>query len=1539
MGGLSSWGSAKDQTLVCSVSKQGNRLAAVVLPRSGTYAPAIMNSRYSLPLHPALLFVAFLSLSLLYVTHSSQATGFEVEPSDLRISADFPDSVKHGQVPQVDLGAGETRLSRIWRGRDFHWTPWDARGSRIDLGSCLSIGPGESLAFQPQTDAAIRALGNLNVRSGTFAFWMEPGSVAEDGGVLFSGKSYIPGGTEGGVGWAIGIGGNEESFAPAGRLFLSTSEVLCIADEPLPESDWVHVAAVWDADMGARLYLDGRRVGETWRDPETSPESDAQTKVVFPETTFPDSLNDWTVSFGTGHRSWFDLMQGGFPFDEVEISLRAGKVLEIASGYPDRIQLRSPSIGPFPPGVYLARLRYRQTFGDLPSDTTPRGLGVRMALQGAASRFVAFSAPDHEVENTETLEQLFVVGEEQGEESVELIFDINLWTPGVTILEDLRLIKADPDGFETSAGGGLLTSYGTHFSDLLHHLDPIPVERLHVHQQPSVGGYTGLRLYDGPLAESAIRGLAGEDGVAGEPVFEPVPPHRERRRTRLGWGREVEGDLLPWHPGTPLLIEEQWPSRAFEDRRAAGLLAVDGKGATLSPWPYHGYQHVTPRKLHLKFPEPIQANYLVARGNLNGSLRAGGSRAEPRDGEEVVHLPGTPLTLRLFLSDEFEADSATVVRENGQLSGLHFYRISPDPSGRNPDAGLRLHFSEGRQPLPLPELKYQEFITSYPSQDRSFAVGNPEPGTESVARELKALRAHHFFSPPMEQDFALGAIGLQLYLRDQESGTDPGRVQIRFHDAFAPWRELGRFDFHLQEAATGQQLELVFDLRETLIPEGHAAWVTVIPEKDLELLYAPETAQSQMVLYPADREVAGKQWMERELASWRTAFESTSEPRPWNRGVTDDPESAWWLKAASPQYERMWLVSEELLRRFPEDPRVAAWFAFIRPDMAHPARNIDPPSATEDAPEWAVLARANLQLYREFVEWWMQERAHENGEFGNWIGDDSCLLQDWPDLALIDDPEGRYQKAVRRLADGVYDRFTIRGRPFLVDGLNSRWTDALHAYEDGINLQPMNFLLDYGNPLLLYRLFETAERYDGFLMTGEEQGIRRWNSPGNGEVFWSTDREPTGDPLDPGWFLASHPGQVILWFNENPRVLQEFQELGQWLLQSQAVGDPPRLDTGGWDFFVALYALTGEEQWLDPLLDWQATTRSGELRVRRQGPFDPSFVKLLPTEGWDAERTAATLRRDAETRYTNIGTRQLGFWDRRYERNWLEWKLTGNKEYLNEGLRELYRRLKFSMPAVTVAEQSGDRVSIPKQLISQMYLGGIPAARNHQFFPLYAVTYENMGTNFAGLVTDDQKDNLRVLFYNFEPEPIQGLMRVWRLVPGTYEIRGGPDLTGDDRMDAVNHRTSVELVRGDALELELPPGQVTVWEARLTEPAPPLHERPDLAVTHEDASWSETGGLRVRVHNIGSADHGPSQLLLFAEDGQQLDQREVPPLQAPLDLRPSYAEVEFTAGEIHQVAADGSGHVTVWVDGDPGVPEITLRNNVTTIPIPTNVEP
>jgi len=459
-----------------------------------------------------------------------------------------------------------------------------------------------------------------------------------------------------------------------------------------------------------------------------------------------------------------------------------------------------------------------------------------------------------------------------------------------------------------------------------------------------------------------------------------------------------------------------------------------------------------------------------------------------------------------------------------------------------------------------------------------------------------------------------------------------------------------------------------------------------------------------------------------------------------------------------------------------------------------------------------VLQKEISRMHFDFIHWWIDNRQAPNGEFGNTTGDDTDLTGDWVSMALLSDRDGKIRRSQRLLTDFVWNHR-------MSNGLNKGMSDALHAYEAGNNMQPFAALLDYGNPVLMERQFMTSRRYDGFLMTDPVDGKRRLV----GGFFNSEEVRPGSRYKKQNHNrLILHAGLYTMFYNGHPGLLK--------LMTEYYDGSPPMRRGRTGDLEYALYAHTGDKRFVERCKyparyhNWPRL-----LGITKASPGDLKHLTGPPN-------------------------------NRKLMRRYNAWRFTGDKKYLVEALRYLWRELYYKYDMVTRTEQSGDRVHLTwlgsKTLTDHMYFGGMPGARN-ELLPLHTVSYESFSSNFAGLVINDTTEALRWIGYNFEPTEQEGKLRVWRLVPGAYEIRMGEDRDGDDRVDADAKKVTLGLKRYEPIPVTLPSRKLYVVEAKLLRKDPvPLYDRCDLAVTHEDAV-REGASLRVIVHNIGCKPSGP----------------------------------------------------------------------------------
>ena len=105
----------------------------------------------------------------------------------------------------------------------------------------------------------------------------------------------------------------------------------------------------------------------------------------------------------------------------------------------------------------------------------------------------------------------------------------------------------------------------------------------------------------------------------------------------------------------------------------------------------------------------------------------------------------------------------------------------------------------------------------------------------------------------------------------------------------------------------------------------------------------------------------------------------------------------------------------------------------------------------------------------------------------------------------------------------------------------------------------------------------------------------------------------------------------------------------------------------------------------------------------------------------------------------------------------------------------------------------------------------------------------------------------------------------------------------------------------------------------------PVTSRPDLALSPDDVRY-ENGTLTVTIHNLGAAPSPSTTLQVQDAQGNALAEADVPPIEAPLDLKPRTAEVEVT------VEGRLGGEWRVVLGPGNEVEEGTEANNATGLP-------
>ena len=535
------------------------------------------------------------------------------------------------------------------------------------------------------------------------------------------------------------------------------------------------------------------------------------------------------------------------------------------------------------------------------------------------------------------------------------------------------------------------------------------------------------------------------------------------------------------------------------------------------------------------------------------------------------------------------------------------------------------------------------------------------------------------------------------------------------------------------------------------------------------------------------------------------------------------------------------------------------------------------PKAPTGMPLWAFRQVEVLKQWHRFLDWWIDERQIENGEFGGGLSDDGDFANCMPPLALMGVMPDKITDSMTRLMEAYYTN------GMFTNGLNTIFTDALHVAEEGPNVQSELMTLTYGEPKLVERMMETSARYPDFFQVNDA-GHRHITTS-----FYSSTCFATEEP----WCWSSrhtstvlYPGVNLVDFNGNPKTKELLREYAEGLM---AHGQPDV--NGNMTLPSEINFLTDESrsfgrgrsrQVFDALYHW-----TGEDKFLVHSSVRPGKASHPYT---DKDRLAAAYASTIQFNDERYYIATDGFpWD--------------DGPYLNYG-----------------------------SLVTDR-LGGNPVRRSSQY-PEHAVSWAFDspfdGESIAVLVPHPTRTSVKIVAFNLEMETVTPHIMGRQVDPGIWEIRQGIDTDGDDIPDSDITVVEMEFGRTDEITVSLPARKTTVIEMTLKTPGIPYWERQDLSIGLDDIAVRGRN-VTVTVHNVGSIESVKTPVCLVAADGTILDTAEVPVLSAPLDLKPKTKQVKLKIPR--RQSADT---LTVVIDPERTVIENTRLNN--TVAVPENVK-
>jgi catechol 2,3-dioxygenase-like lactoylglutathione lyase family enzyme len=1029
------------------------------------------------------------------------------------------------------------------------------------------------------------------------------------------------------------------------------------------------------------------------------------------------------------------------------------------------------------------------------------------------------------------------------------------------------------------------------------------------------GDIDEIRIYDRMLSSANIIRLAKGQPAGDVPNFSRSLKNQRWQsewQLRYGWNRK--GDIPPylgqqntcvrkveiqdvydlkrwWWKGTDGIRETTWPG-VYNRSRLPGrndyfhlpdwdCYSLSGKSVTFfmpdEPWN------------HLEISGAAWGNMSLIRSDTSGKEVEGSMLFQrPKGQEKTFHRLAKPIIGQKIQFTNVKQEmpigelSAYYVNQGNEPSGictLHYF-LTTDTTGSNALLQPLLHFINGR----------------YLPDERTIMVAVPKIGTpKTVVKDAqKALPVIHVLIPctsPVE-DSVHGSLDSSYVWEKIHGGLDgiaidvpamnikpthgtyiPLNIQIK--DPNWPMRNMLDFSFSVKpnEART-----VWLDTRDRILAKGKSLYLT---------LAAGESDFGSSVLEGAKIRLIFK--------SWHTAYREHVQDRFTQ--VRDNYANLIEERTNDPRLNLFNRFEADIKDLLDVDPTHYPGQNYLY-DSDHHQKKPDfvQPSAPQGIPLWAFRQIENLRYFKRFVLWYINHRQISNGEFGGGLSDDDDLTACWPSAMYMGCEPEKIKTSVLHMLDAIYDQ------GMFTNGLSTIQLDGLHAYEDGIEAQTQALLVDYGSPKQVERLMETVRALDERIMLKNKSGHRHFRS----SYFSGTKRADESVwewSLQPHQFLLLQPVLTLAEYNGNLRARQLAIDMadgllaharkdttGKIILDSEInfstdsarvspLGSKSILDfsmgsggllsasSSGLQLLWAVYRMTGEKKYLQPLLDL------GESVL---GMICGDAVNSLNQQNQWGKRI---VEKASASNSTDL-----------YEH--IAWQMTGNKKYLENYYADQIESNALREYINTEGSLWDDRVVVANRELQRSRLGGIASARA-AIQSGHAVSW-----NFKAPATEESMAILvpfvmpraiKIVAYALDSQSVEARMTPWNIEPGTWIVAQGLDRNGDDEADTILSARFINLERGKSVTLNFAPHATTILSLGLYSSSVPYGQRPDFGIGKEDIRY-EHDTVRVRVHSLGSLD-APASTVTLVQGDSVIASSDVPALHAPVDLIPKFTDV------------------------------------------------
>ena len=731
-----------------------------------------------------------------------------------------------------------------------------------------------------------------------------------------------------------------------------------------------------------------------------------------------------------------------------------------------------------------------------------------------------------------------------------------------------------------------------------------------------------------------------------------------------------------------------------------------------------------------------------------------------------------------------------------------------------------------------------------------------------------------------------GLDGIELELPAMAFGDDseniPFSVQIK--DPLWYSRNLAHFSFTVEQ---GRTKRLWFDLRDRLLPQNRCLYITIAcgsADFSAKMLVG---AGVRLILHSA--ETAKTEHVTDRFTQVRDCYSHMVEEQPglpqfslYNRFVADIIS----LLEADPAHK--------LAQYYYYDKMVLSGKYKNAADKSTFLPDYQTDTVPKGVPEWAFKQVEYLRHYKHLVNFYIDNRQIENGEFGGGLSDDGDFTSVWVGLANMGCNREKVIESHLRCLEAFYEQ------GMFTNGLPSIQSDELHSAEEGLIALGQALTLDSANPRLLERAMETA-RSIWWLSGVNEKGNRLIKSSYyNGSKMatewpWNIQR-----PYSP---LAISPAAFVVRYNGNEKLKQVWVELADGLLAHRdengvvypfirfdddemvtfATGRPR--DVGTYILLYTAYRFTGDKKYLDAI---PGGRQGGKGNMFADGLYDKFTHRTLGTVPLTDKAAEAA----------------------EYE-----------KLNFTAGVREYYN---------THGHPWIDRVYFDPQKIQYDRLGGVSHKRASCVYPMNRICWEfpteNDDEKLAILSPCAADDLIKLVVYNLSDAVVEARIVGFEVAPGKWRVQSGIDTDGDDLANTDISVCEIDFERSVGFTASFAPIAYTIITMERISAGVDYHRRPDLGISEDDIRFY-AHGMNVRIHSLGAVSSPECTIALKNKSGEVLKLCDIPPIEAPADLWPRYWDVIFN---LHGVSSLEGCYLEI--DPEHKLTEITRDNNIVYLP-------